>query len=59
MDRQECKFLISLYAVDDYYVELYLHKKYIQAVKITAFECIAHLEPYLAQIDLTELLTPH
>ena len=59
MTRQEPKYLINLYAVDGFYVELFFYRKHSQAVKINAFESTSLLESYLDDINLSELFSPH
>ena len=54
--RQEPEFIIRLYQLDSFYVELYYHQVRDQAVCIKSFESTVKLDPYLNSIDLSGLM---
>ena len=54
--RQEPEFIIRLYQMDSFYVELYYHQVRDHAVCVKSFESTVKLEPYLQSIDVSELL---
>lgn len=50
--RKEKEFLILLYQVEGFYVEVYYNTKYKEIEKYLGFECTDKLEPYISHIDL-------
>ena len=53
--RNEEKYEIALYAVSDFYVEAYYNPVENRVEGFRAFKSATPLEPYLDQIDLSEL----
>ena len=56
--RQEPKFNIYLYAVEGFYVEVFYHIKSNEINFMRSFTNSCHLDLYLKEIDITELLKP-
>lgn len=50
--RKEREFIILLYQVEGFYVEVYYNTKYKEIEKYLSFECTDKLEPYTRHIDL-------
>lgn len=46
---------VMLYQVESFYVEIFFDEKMSEALRIKGFEDTKLLEPYLRQIDVTEL----
>lgn len=57
-ERQVGPYLIVLYQVEGFYVEVFYNKDNYQMAKLVSFYNTMLLEPYLAQIDIKSLLTP-
>ena len=53
--RNDCCFRISLYQVNDFYVEIYYHKTRYFYICIRSFEDVGELFPYLQDIDISEV----
>src|SRR2546423_7185681 len=51
--RKEQEFLILLYQVDGFYVEVFYHNKERVIKKYLSFECTDHLEPYIGNMDIS------
>lgn len=51
--RREQDFLILLYQVEGFYVEVYYHTKLREIKKYLSFECTDRLEPYFESIDIS------
>ena len=49
------EFRILLYQFHSFYVEVYYHKTYDMIQGFRGFESMSALDPYLAEIDITEL----
>jgi hypothetical protein len=54
-ERNDGCFRISLYQVNDFYVEIYYHKTRYFYICIRSFEDVAELFPYLQDIDISEV----
>jgi hypothetical protein len=54
-ERNEGCFRISLYQVNDFYVEIYYHKTRCFYLCIRSFEDVSEVYPYLGDIDITEV----
>jgi hypothetical protein len=54
-ERNEGCFRISLYQVNDFYVEIYYHKTRCFYICIRSFEDAGDLCPYLQDIDISEV----
>ena len=54
--RQEPKFIICLYAVEGFYVEVFYHIKSNEINYMRSFTCSSYLDPYLKNIDISGLL---
>jgi hypothetical protein len=54
-ERNDGCFRISLYQVNDFYVEIYYHKTRFFYICIRSFEDVSELYPYLQDIDITEV----
>ena len=50
--RKDREFLILLYQVEGFYVEVFYNTKYKEIEKYLSFECTDKLEPYINHIDL-------
>lgn len=55
-ERNEDYYNIRLYALDEFYVELYCHSHFNVIIKTNAFKGTTKLDPYLKQVDISELL---
>lgn len=55
-DRADDKYCMILFQIDDFYVELYYHLERDTLKKLRSFKHTRFIEPYLDQIDLSELL---
>jgi hypothetical protein len=51
--RREQEYLILLYQVEGFYVEVFYHTKLREIKKYLSFECTDRLEPYFESIDIT------
>jgi hypothetical protein len=49
----ECK--VFLYAIDDFFIEVFYSPKYQKVLMINAFDQVAGLDPYLETISLSDL----
>jgi hypothetical protein len=54
-ERLDGCFRISLYQVDDFYVEIYYHRTRYFYICIRSFEEVSDLFPYLQDIDISEV----
>jgi hypothetical protein len=54
-ERNDGCFRISLYQVNDFYVEIYYHKTRYFYICIRSFEDVGELFPYLQDIDISEV----
>jgi hypothetical protein len=54
-ERSEGCFRISLYQVENFYVEIYYHTTRYFYVCIRSFDDEGELSPYLEQIDISEV----
>jgi hypothetical protein len=54
-ERNDGCFRISLYQVNDFYVEIYYHKTRYFYLCIRSFEDVSEIFPYLEEIDITEI----
>ena len=54
-ERSEGCFRISLYQVENFYVEIYYHTTRFFYVCIRSFEGDGELSPYLENIDISEI----
>lgn len=50
--RDENKFKVLLYQLNNFYIEVYYHKKHSHISDFVAFDSVEMLEPYLEQIKL-------
>ena len=55
-DRHTEDFTIILYSIDAFYVELYYHNDTNELGWIKSFNLSADLDPYLVDIDLSNLV---
>lgn len=55
-DRHTEDFTIILYGIDAFYVELYYHNESNEVGWIKCFHTTADLDPYLLDIDLSNLV---
>lgn len=55
-EREDKNHKISLYQIDAFYVEEYLHKHFNIITKFRSFRTTKSLEPYLKEIDISELM---
>lgn len=53
--RYEPGFIIFLYALEGFYVELYFDKEEQQPGYVRTFTSVNELEPYLQKIDISSL----
>ena len=53
--RTQGRYYMSLYRLDDFYVEIQYHICYDGIACIQTFICEEELQPYLDQIDLTKI----
>jgi hypothetical protein len=54
-ERNDGCFRISLYQINDFYVEIYYHKTRYFYICIRSFEDSSELYPYLQDIDISEI----
>ena len=54
-ERNDGCFRISLYQVNDFYVEIYYHKTRYFYICIRSFDDASELYPYLQDIDISEV----
>jgi len=54
-ERNDGCYRISLYQINDFYVEIYYHKTRFFYICIRSFTDVAELFPYLEDIDITEI----
>jgi len=54
-EREDGCFRISLYQVNDFYVEIYYHRVRHIYLCIRSFSEVAELFPYLQDIDLSDI----
>jgi hypothetical protein len=54
-ERNDGCFRISLFQVNDFYVEIYYHKTRSFYICIRSFEEVSELFPYLDKIDISEV----
>ncbi|HEV3224544.1 MAG TPA: hypothetical protein VGZ90_16810 [Puia sp.] len=54
-ERNEGCFRISLYQVNDFYVEIYYHKTRCFYICIRSFADVGELYPYFQDIDISEV----
>lgn len=54
--RSQGKYYMSLYRLDDFYVEIQYHSCYDGVASIHSFKCEDELPPYLDQIDINNIL---
>ena len=52
LERQTVQLNIELYALDDFYVEVYFDKISEEPLFIRAFRSVQELEPYLPRIEI-------
>jgi hypothetical protein len=57
-ERRAGEFLIALYALFDFYAEVWYRQQSNELVMITPFQNTARLDPYLEKINLQGLLQP-
>mgnify|MGYP003576844208 CR=1 FL=1 len=57
-ERMVGPYLIVLYQVEGFYVEVFYNKDNYQMVKLVSFYNTMLLEPYLSQIDIKSLVAP-
>jgi hypothetical protein len=55
-NRADEQYQITLYQIDGFYVEVHYHKVEKHVTHIGAFSTIEPLEPYLAEMDITNLI---
>src|SRR5436305_15234807 len=53
--RKEEDYLILLFQVEGFYVEVFYHNKERVIKKYVSFECLDRLEPYLENIDISSV----
>ncbi len=54
-ERNEGCFRITLYQLDEFYVEIYYHTTRYFYISIRSFEEVSELSPYLQDIDISEI----
>ena len=54
-ERNDGCYRISLYQVNDFYVEIYYHKTRYFYICIRSFEDVSEVYPYLQDIDISEV----
>ncbi|HEY4964955.1 MAG TPA: hypothetical protein VII28_01070 [Puia sp.] len=54
-ERNDGCFRISLYQIDDFYVEIYYHQTRYFYICIRSFSEVSDLFPYLQEIDISEI----
>jgi hypothetical protein len=52
MGRSDEDYLIMLYQLDGFYIEVFFHRNLQEVTKFRAFDDTAMLEPYLENIEL-------
>jgi hypothetical protein len=55
-DRADDDYCIILFQLDNFYIELYFHLELNSLKKFVSFSNVNFIEPYLEQIDLSELV---
>lgn len=55
-NRTDEKYHITLYQIDGFYVEVHYHKVEKHVTHLGAFSTIEPLEPYLADMDISNLI---
>jgi len=53
--RSKCQYYMVLYRLCDLFVEVQYHTCKNEIVSVKAFVCDEELQPYLEQVDLSEL----
>ncbi|MGZ3861165.1 MAG: hypothetical protein ACXVMS_16635 [Flavisolibacter sp.] len=56
VSRQEPKFFIDLYQLENFYVEVFYHRKNQNQLYVQAFTEVEKLQPYLQHIEISSLL---
>jgi hypothetical protein len=56
-ERTEKFCTIHLYQVGSFYVEVYHHNHFNVAVRVKSFKDVKHLDPYLQQINIDDILS--
>lgn len=56
-ERKEGFHKIILYQLQEFYIEITWHSHFNVILKVTCFTSTEHLEPYLGQIDIKELVS--
>ncbi|MFL5742508.1 MAG: hypothetical protein ACJ75B_19955 [Flavisolibacter sp.] len=51
--RREGEYLILLYQVEGFYVEVFYHSKLREIKRYLSFDCTERLEPYIESIDIS------
>jgi hypothetical protein len=51
--REEGKFMVLLYQLDGFYIEVFYHKKYSQVMGLFGFDDMALLDPYLEKMEIS------
>lgn len=54
--RSEGSYYMSLYRLDNFYVEVQYHTCYDGVACVKTFACEEELQPYLRQVDLSTIL---
>jgi hypothetical protein len=54
-ERNDGCFRISLYQVNDFYVEIYYHKTRSFYLCIRSFKNVSEIFPYLEEIDISDI----
>jgi len=55
MSIEEYYHGIALYALNDFYIELWYHRKWQSIIKIRAFKDLSPTSPYLKRISLRDV----
>ena len=55
--RSEGEFYMSLYRLENFYVELLYHTSCDGVIAVNCFECEDQLQSYLEQIDISSVLS--
>ncbi|MBS1917245.1 MAG: hypothetical protein JST87_13280 [Bacteroidetes bacterium] len=53
--RKDGCYSISLFQIDNFYVEIYFHSTQLVYMSARAFTCTSELMPYLDEIDISEI----
>lgn len=53
--RSQGKYYMSLYRLDNFYVEIQYHSCYDAIASIQTFVCEEELQPYLDQVDINKI----